>query len=311
MAATTPGEDRPAAGAPRPGQRRNTSGITDQQAEDVTKGDRPIAKKQPTMKRNLGSKMPERPPQRPRFSLAGNETLQSKGQSYIDPEYFNYNPRYQKQEPAPIFGLAGTLPRVVRAGQRKGRAPGAEGVVRDEKAEVPEPGSTEIAPELGMIDDQREDVGKERIINGSRPEEERGYGHNIPTPHREASASSIRRGGGTPAEERGNPLDRWAPNNTNNSGDPAGDGKPLESVQEEPATRLYSRETQNQDAYDVDLENGKVDSLETEEDDYEHQAWEAEEWEQHNGWASLREKLREPLAETLAVSFPIYIRYLC
>jgi aquaglyceroporin related protein len=84
------------------------------------------------------------------------------GASYVDPKYYELNPTYQKLGNSPIWGLAKPLPRVVRPGMRRG-PPDGQGVFEDKSAEREEPGGAEGIPQVGMINDQRHEAGKNAV----------------------------------------------------------------------------------------------------------------------------------------------------
>ncbi|KFZ25475.1 hypothetical protein V502_00046, partial [Pseudogymnoascus sp. VKM F-4520 (FW-2644)] len=153
-------------------------------------------------------------PAHQQFSLAGSLAQQPHAPSYIDPKYYELNPGYQKLRNTPVWGLAKPLPRVVRPGMKRKLQNGQQ-VVEVEGAEMPEPGSAHAIPQTGMIDDQRQDVGKERI-GGSKDVEARGYGHQ--GGGRRRSERMVQRVGSyndvvdqnwTPSVERDNPMEDW------------------------------------------------------------------------------------------------------
>jgi len=207
---------------------------------------------------------------------------------------------------------------------RKGR--GNEGVLEDKAAEIEEPGNAEVIPQVGMIDDQRQDTGKDPKQTPERPTEERGYGHQREhSKHyskRQQSArsehSSIHSGSrqrsfgryGSPKEEKENPMDTWSaeqqiPANLDpygGAGSDIGDRRlhRLSSVEEESPSRHAGASTASI-ASDTDLEAGeKIDDWHVE--DEEAERYLLEERENDNAWASIRARFREPLAECLAVS---------
>lgn len=69
----------------------------------------------------------------PDFSLANpTSNLQTKYQShgfYEDPEYRDYNPRYERDNKQPLWSLAVPLPRVIRPGMRLGKSKKGKGDV--------------------------------------------------------------------------------------------------------------------------------------------------------------------------------------
>lgn len=267
---------------------------------------------------------PARNSSRPIYSLAGNNTYQNIGLSYVNPEYYALNPGYQKPKDQPLWGLAKPLPRVVRPGmRRKGQE---EEVVEDKDAEQEQPGSAEAIPQVGMINDQREDAGLE--ANTSKDTEERGYGHQHeqrqPPPERAESVgaqdshSQFSTTGqcGTPKEEKGDPMDEWSARQklSHGSSNPFEDGqgdlgaggqRRLSSVCEESRSHITTtyRESGNGRLghNDIDLESGEQCGDWPVEDE-EAEKFIQEENDNYNGWAAIRARLREPLAECLAVS---------
>jgi len=264
---------------------------------------------------------------RPQYSLAGNSrknsTTEPHALSYVDPKYYELNPGYQKPQNLPVWGLAKPLPRVVRSGMRRksqggvdAKEPGKQGVVEDTNAEVEEPGSAEAIPQVGMIDNQREEEGKERT--GWRSDiEERGYGHQRDGSTRSEKISKLPSGTSaghylTPKDEKSNPMDEWLakqPSRKSDAGDLGGQRiQRLPSVHEAPsrarsATTTVSRDfAEAADQNRIDLEAGDQYNDEWGLEKEEADQYVQEEWEMHNGWASFRARFREPLAECLAVS---------
>ena len=269
------------------------------------------------------------PPQRPHFSLSGTFTPQTHQRSYVHPEYYQLNPGYRRTVDCPVWGLAKPLPRVVRNGMRRGRRQEDEyehTVVEDRGAEKGEPGSAEAIPQVGMIDDQREGEGKQRVENARRPEYERGYGHQGHgtrrsgwTVHTMESENGVVGRYGTPKVEKGDPMEEWTahrPQYTPQLPDPF-DGyhgdlgerrmSRLSSVQEAPSlpisTGASTLSADFKDCIDpnkIDLEAGdKSDEWPLEDEEVERYV--QEEKDMNNTWSSIRAKFREPLAECLAV----------
>ena len=256
-------------------------------------------------------------PKRPQYSLAGNPT-NARGPTYVDPRYLELNPSYQKVENAPVWGLAKPLPRVVRPGMRRGK--NGEQVVEDKGAAREPPGSAEAIPQIGMIDEQRQEAGKisrDVVLNT----EERGYGHERAERRGDNHTVQVARsennfvdGFGSPKDERSNPLEEWRSRGHSHRSHShpfdhqhtdLGDSR-LSKVQELPS-RVCSTSSSvsvTGDRNEMDLEAGeKVDEWALEEEEAERYAQEA--YDNHNLWSSLRAKLREPLAECLAVSSPL------
>ena len=255
-------------------------------------------------------------PRRPQYSLAGNVT-QAHGPSFVDPRYHEMNPRYQRVENLPVWGLAKPLPRVVRPRMRRGRD---GGLVEDTGAEREAPGSAEQIPQLGMIDDQRQEAGK-HVKDGSSTEG-RGYGHEHERVERRTSKRTIPRAASedkagnrceTPKDEINNPMEAWSRGSSygrshtdplDNQNAELGDRR-LSQVQEIPSQSgsFNGPVSETSDPDEVDLEAGdKMDEWALEEEEAETYAQEA--YDNHNLWSSIRAKFREPFAECLAVSFP-------
>lgn len=261
---------------------------------------------------------------RPIYSLAGNHDFQSHGIGYVSPGYYALNPDYQKPKDQPLWGLAKPLPRVVRPGmRRKGHG---EEVVEDKHAEQEQPGSAEAIPQVGMINDQREDAGLES--NTPRDIDERGYGHQLeqrqPPPERAETGGTQhthQQGSpidqyGTPKEEKGDPMDEWSARQkfSRGSSNPFEDAhgdlgasglRKLSSVREESApditTICSASSNEGLGHNDIDLESGEQCGDWPVEDE-EAEKYMQEERDNYNGWAAIRARLREPLAECLAVS---------
>ena len=279
----------------------------------------------------LGTQQSTRKPpqhQSPRqpFSLAGSRIPPNHGGSYIDPHYHEYNPRYQKDFNTPLWGLAKPLPRVVRQGMRRGRSNAEQGTVENPEAEIQEPGSSEAIPQLGMINDQREAVGKDTVGQQERSSE-RGYGHHRThtgdTAQKVKSHDSVVDPNFSPLHERGNPMEEWRTRAIPRSrsdpfDDRAGDigersMNRLSSVQEVPTEPISTSSFASSegrratsDSAEIDLEAGeKVDEWPVE--DGEEEEYLQEERNMHNSWAEFRARYREPLAECLAVSSHIHL----
>lgn len=200
--------------------------------------------------------------------------------------------------------------------------PEAHGVVENKDAEVAEPGSAEAIPQVGMINEQRQKAGKERVSNREKNTEERGYGNQKAERRRDDTIAKMRSGSSaghdtTPMDERGNPMEEWLAKQPSKSPNPFDDRngdktepgmRRLTSVQESPSRAVSTLTTVSRDFaegagdQDVDLEAGDRYDDEWSLEKEEAQQYEQEEWEMHNGWASFRARFREPLAECLAVS---------
>ncbi|PVH68938.1 aquaglyceroporin-like protein, partial [Cadophora sp. DSE1049] len=266
------------------------------------------------------------PPPRQPFSLAGSRLPPAHGASYIDPHYHEFNPKYQKEQNTPLWGLAKPLPRVVRQGMRRGRGDAEQGTVEDPEAEIEEPGGSEAIPQVGMINDHREDAGKDPVGHGEGSSE-RGYGHQRTntgsTAQKIRSHDSVVDPHSSPLQERGNPMDEWGTHvrfrrRSDPCDDRAGDlversMNRLSSVQEVPSepisttsfTSLQGRRAIS-DSAEIDLEAGeKVDEWPVE--DGEEEQYLEEEGNMHNSWAEFRARFREPLAECLATMVAVLL----
>lgn len=248
------------------------------------------------------------PVQQPQFSLAGGGLgAQQQHTSYIDPKYYELNPNYQRKPQGPLWGLAKPLPRVVRPGML-----GMQHAVEDKQAEQQQPGSTEAIPQVGMINEQRENAGKDANEHGSR----NGYGKlREEQPRRRPSETSAVERFGTPGDEKGNPMEDWLagqPSAKSQMTDPFTEYHPggdigtrqlhrLSDVPEHLDNVTAEEDFAWQNDQSIDLEAGEkigdwpVDDQRAEEYIREHR-------DEYNNWCSIRAKFREPLAECLAVS---------
>ncbi|ESZ90273.1 hypothetical protein SBOR_9342 [Sclerotinia borealis F-4128] len=262
------------------------------------------------------------PESRPQYSLAGNTGGPQQEPHYVDKEYYDYNPNYQKRKDTPVWGLAKPLPRVVRSGMRRGR----HDAVENKHAENAEPGNSEVIPQVGMIDDQKKDDSKNKSNRLGRSEEDRGYGHQPHERGRRQSHRSDRQNpentildqNDTPLAERDNPMDDWrSPQDDGNVDSGQQNTDRLSDIEENPsgsasiqhATTTQSEDFGNNENDDeLDLERG--DKLENDEwslnsEEVEHYI--REEKDNYNSWASIRNKFREPLAECLATMIAVLI----
>ncbi|KAH7333306.1 aquaporin-like protein [Rhexocercosporidium sp. MPI-PUGE-AT-0058] len=278
--------------------------------------------------RDHSTKSSRRPPQQP-FSLAGGTSLPAHGVSYIDPTYHEYNPAYQKGQNTPLWGLAKPLPRVVRQGMRRGRGDDEQGTVEDAEAEIEEPGSSDVIPQVGMINDQRDDAGKDPVECRERCSN-RGYGHQ--RSRRPNTESTVQRAGSrnsvvdttlSPLNEKSNHLDDW-----HSREDPVRRPDPFDdrhgdlgersmnrllSVPEVPSRVIldsnvdsFNGRRTGLDPADIDLEAGeKLDEWPVE--DGEEEQYLEEERDMHNSWAEFRARFREPLAECLATMVAVLV----
>jgi aquaglyceroporin related protein len=263
--------------------------------------------------------------QRPQYSLARPFVSHTHVPSYVQPGYHELNPGYQEIQQAPLWGLAKPLPRVLRPGMRR-QQEGAHGsrkpdVVENQQAEVEEPGSSEAIPQVGMINDQRNDAGKSSTRNGGVSSGERGYGNQDPAKMiRHPVAPRSRSDIVTPCEEKGNPMDVWkqnlTPDETPNPFVGYDDGdigharaQRLSNIYEfssnEEFGGIHSRPAAHyaltEKSDEVDLENGDAVDWPVEKvDDEDHRT--LAERDAYNRWSATRARFREPLAECLAVS---------
>ncbi|KAM3071793.1 hypothetical protein ACMFMG_009651 [Clarireedia jacksonii] len=267
---------------------------------------------------------------RPDYSVAGNARMEHREPRFIEDEYYDFNPNYQKPQDVPLWGLAKPLPRVVRPGMRRGRERGAKklGVIEDKDAEHPQPGDAEAIPQVGMIPSQEEDDGKKtkHSPKDSRIREERGYGrpeHRARGPSnrsiltRDSGSRNFDRNG-TPLDERNDPMEDWrlpvedggdlGERRTTLSDVEESSPRPSNFTLRSDVTTKINEFQEPQDFNDVDLEAG---------DKFEDDDWSlnTEEVEQHireekdnfNKWADIRAKFREPLAECLATMVAVLI----
>ncbi|KAF7877199.1 hypothetical protein EAF04_000884 [Stromatinia cepivora] len=263
------------------------------------------------------------PEARPQHSLAGNAGGPQHEPHYVDREYYDFNPNYQKPKDEPVWGLAKPLPRVVRPGMRRGR----NTVVENKRAENQEPGDAEAIPQVGMIDDQRKGETKKKSNRLGRNEEDRGYGHQQQEQGRRKSYRSNRQDSenmildynGTPLAERDNPMDDWRSPHDDGDGDLSQQNTDrLSDVAEHPSgsgsTLAHHATSQSEDFADdendqeLDLERG--DKLEDDEwplSSEEAMQYIQEEKDNSNALASIRTKFREPLAECLATMIAVLI----
>ncbi|KAB8298923.1 hypothetical protein EYC80_001079 [Monilinia laxa] len=261
------------------------------------------------------------PEARPQYSLAGNHGGPQHEPHYVDKEYYDYNPGYQKPKDTPVWGLAKPLPRVVRPGMRRGK----NTVVENKYAENREPGDSETIPQVGMIDDQTKGDPKKKPTRLGRNEEDRGYGHQQRERGRRRSYRSNRNDSenmildhnGTPLAERDNPMDEWR-SPQDDGEDALGEQNPtrLSDVEEHPSgsTLAHHATTQSEDFGnnendgELDLERGdKIEDDEWSLSSEEAEQYIQEERDNCNSWAVIRNKFREPLAECLATLIAVLI----
>ncbi|KAK6603323.1 MIP family channel protein [Botrytis cinerea] len=258
---------------------------------------------------------------RPQYSLAGNNGGVQREPHYVDREYYDLNPNYQKPKDQPVWGLAKPLPRVVRPGMRRGK----QGVVEDKDAENAEPGSSEVIPQLGMIDDQKKGQPKKKPNRLGRNEEDRGYGHQQQErgrrqsyrSHRQDSENFILDHNGTPLAERDNPMDDWRSPQDDGEGDLGRQNtNRLSDVEEHPSGSTLTPHSTTQSADfandenddELDLERGdKVEDDEWSLTSEEAEQYIREEKDNHNALAAIRDRFREPLAECLATMIAVLI----
>ncbi|PQE31792.1 mip transporter protein [Rutstroemia sp. NJR-2017a WRK4] len=265
---------------------------------------------------------------RPDYSLAGNAPMEHREPRFIEEEYYDFNPTYQKPKDAPLWGLAKPLPRVVRPGMRRGRNGRNAGVVEDKGAEHAQPGDAEAIPQVGMILSQEEGEGKKpkQSAKGSRSREERGYGRPERPARGQSNRSMARKDSGsrkfdrngTPLDERNNPLEDWrspfddggdlGERRTTLSDVAESSPRPSNITSNSRVTTQSDNLQEPQDSHELDLEAG--DKLE--DDDWSLNTEEVEEHireekDNFNQWAEIRAKFREPLAECLATMVAVLI----
>lgn len=264
------------------------------------------------------------PEDRPHYSLAGNDGGPQREPHYVDKEYYDYNPNYQKPKDAPVWGLAKPLPRVVRPGMRRGNN---NGPAENKHAENETPGDAESIPQVGMIDDQKRGHAKRESNRLGRNEEDRGYGHQQPergrrhsyrSNNRQNSGNTILDQNGTPLAERDNPMDDWRAPTDGDEGE-VDEQNPtrLSDVEEHPSDSTLARHdamqstdfVNNENDDNLDLERGnKIEDDEWSLSSDEAEQYMREERDNRNSWAMIRDRFREPLAECLAVSFSSSLR---
>ncbi|KAI9640420.1 hypothetical protein NHQ30_011165 [Ciborinia camelliae] len=223
------------------------------------------------------------PGYRPQYSLAGNNGGPQHEPHYVDKEYYDFNPNYQKPKDTPVWGLAKPLPRVKKGDPKK------------------------KSNRLG------------------RNEEDRGYGHQQPErgrrrsyrSHRQDSENMILDHHGTPIAERDDPMDDWRSPQDDDGGD-LGEQNPtrLPAVEEHASVSTLAQHAtmqseafkNNENDYELDLERGdKMGDDEWTLSSEEAEQYIQEEKDNHNSWASIRYKFREPLAECLATMIAVVI----
>jgi len=246
-------------------------------------------------------------PRRPQFSLAGSYAAPAPAPSYIDPEYYELNPRYNQPVDKPIWGLARPLPRVVRTRSRlRSIAPGEGNLalggrrlsnlqrLRTSKSIRPLQTNTEAIPQLAKIPSQKADAG------GGHHHREGAPPLMQTTSKEKASndASEFSRYG-SPVEEKGDPMNsfRLLPSISRRE---SGTGDMGESI----LSKLPTVPEQDSGSSELDLEAraglnytdesvaGEIMSEDDNDSDYEIV----------NQWSLIRARFREPLAEGLAVS---------
>lgn len=260
---------------------------------------------------------PAHPPaHRPEFSLAGRLGPSQQQTSYVDPKYYDLNPKYQRQPQGPLWGLAKPLPRVVRRGML-----GKQDVIEDKQAEQEQPGSSEAIPQVGMIEEQRDQSRKGTNEHVAR----KGYGNQRggPKSHPSGAGESAVERFGTPGDEKANPMEDWLagqPSAKSQETDPfpeydqrgdLGSGQHRKSdFPQHPGSVTAAEDFAQQDDQSIDLEAGdKVDDWAV--NDKEAEQYLREHRDEYNNWSSIRARLREPLAECLAVSTsPSHVGYM-
>ncbi|KAJ8059041.1 hypothetical protein OCU04_012021 [Sclerotinia nivalis] len=320
------------AGQNTPAPSVRAGSVNTQKTTRTTRTNRPNAQAHTSKRSHLHNARPHggrlytnnTPPEvRPQHSLAGNAGGPQHEPHYVDREYYDFNPNYQKPKDEPVWGLAKPLPRVVRPGMRRGR----NTVVENKLAANGEPGDAEAIPQVGMIDDQRKGETKKKSNRLGRNEEDRGYGHQQQERGRRKSYRSNRQDSenmildynGTPLAERDNPMDDWRSPHDDGEGDLGQQNTDrLSDVAEHPSgsgsTLAQHGTSQSEDFVgdendkELDLERG--DQLEDHEwslSSEEAMQYIQEEKDNSNALASIRTKFREPLAECLATMIAVLI----
>lgn len=283
-------------------------------------------------------------PQRPPFSLAGSHAPGSLLQSYVDEEYYRLNPDYNRAPTKPLWGLARPLPRVVRPGMRRPLDPRLleerRRARKPELDEAPEPApaeagppaaphrqhqhepGTQPAPQVDKIPAQkREEKDQDQdtpitpsITPSDRPQAGQQlsqHSQQTPVAGLPIDSTGVFERYGSPADERTNPMEDWtaaAAKTSSREEIDNGDVANRLMVRLSDIPEVSSQElVKGSDADSLDLEAGeKWDDMSDNEERWEY----AEEVGNHNFWAPIRSRYREPFAECLAVSLSPYAWFL-
>ena len=252
-------------------------------------------------------------PRRPQFSLAGSYAVPAPAPSYIDPEYFELNPRYNQPVDKPIWGLARPLPRVVRTRSRLRSIAPDEGNLalggrrlsnlqrlRTNRSIRSLQINTEPIPQFARIPSQRADAGSYSHRREAAPRLKQTASKE------EASneASDFSRYG-SPIEEKGDPMNSFI----SSSGTCLRDSDTGDMGQL-PLSKLPALLEQDSSSSGLDLEaRAGLRSTELKDETIAGEIINEDnddiDCEIVNQWSLIRARFREPLAEGLAVSaFP-------
>ncbi|RAL66707.1 hypothetical protein DID88_007491 [Monilinia fructigena] len=216
------------------------------------------------------------PEARPQYSLAGNNGGPQHEPHYVDKEYYDYNPDYQKPKDTPVWGLAKPLPRV--KSNRLGRNEEDRGYGH-----------------------QQQERGRRRSYRSNRNDSENMIlDHNgTPLAERNNPMDDWR----SPQDDDEDALGEQNPTR-------------LSDVEEHPSgsTLTHHATTQSEDfgndENDVELDLERGDKIEDDEwslSSEEAEQYIQEERDNRNSWAGIRNKFREPLAECLATLIAVLI----
>jgi len=250
------------------------------------------------------------PPRRPQFSLAGSYAAPAPAPSYIDPEYYDLNPKYNQPVEKPIWGLARPLPRIVRSRSRMRSIGPGEGNLalggrhlsdlqrlRTSKTIRPLQTNAEAVPQVARIPSQRADVGDNEHRFGAHHHHRDGAPPLIQTASKEDASDFSR--WGSPLEEKGDPMNALKMTRNKSRRD-SGTG----DVGELFHSKLPPLLEEGSDKSELDLEAGtglKRTGVE-DEGNLIAECDDESDYEIINKWSLIRAKYREPLAEGLAVS---------
>lgn len=292
-----------------PGMRpRMGTWATGARARNGTIRRRPTVRMQPAQDADMQSNVD--------FSLAGAPVeILSANQPYVDPGYADLNPAYeQPANTRPVWGLAGPLPRVVRSGMIPAReelrvdVSAADGGRYNQQHDVEndgdlEQGRTEPTMRLGRMSSQLQDrQRRENRILQSLSRNDSTYSRTGSLQH-SVSAHSPVSPAGTHVNQPFSPISQ---------GIKEDDGG-LTKLNDIPEIEGGTQTPEGEDWYPDDAASAKTEHEEA-------GNWEGEEfplngttedeiYNIHTRWSVIRLKLREPLAEFLAVSLPPSFEY--